>query len=845
MVAFLVRGMGKQEMSLLDRLFYAPTVDPEDARRRRLLNILLMGIAVLMLSMVLVTVVASTAGIARPEQVTTLMRGSLVGLAGVIITYLINRYWSGWIAGSFLLVMLILIPAFSDDPQQVVDGRTLFVFAIPIMMSSVLLRPFASFVVAGFVSVLLILIAIAEQIVPNLIATIGFFAIALVSWLSARSLENALEDLRKVNLELDQRVDERTKDLAQALAREHAEWSKNQAILEGIADGVIVFDGEGKAIVANPAIGRVLSMPSDSIVGSDIQSLMGENVAEEDQEMIIGLLVEQEPNRSSVKFEWGAKTLSVSFAPVRTTPGQVTGTVAVFRDFTHEAEIDRMRSDFVSIVSHELRTPLTSIKGYIDLVLMGAAGTISAQQESFLQIAKSNADRLHVLVSDLLDLSRIESGRVELDIQVVSLPAVIDQVVSSLQKEFGDRDLTLTVDVPVDLPEVLGDPGRISQILMNLLSNAYKYTQEGGVTLQARLDGNALQVDVLDTGVGISTGDREKLFTPFFRAEDSVVRQQTGTGLGLSITKLLIARHGGKLWVESEPGVGSKFSFTLPLPAGLVDGASSPQFDLEAPARLRIAPPPAVSIVPAEYEILIADDEVDVAHLFRHQLERAGYRVRVVTQGSTVVEAARHFRPDLITLDLLMDVDGLSVLKELKADPSTADIPVVIISVISEPRQGLALGAADYLVKPLDEGELLDCIRQVLIPSEDGRRPKILVVDDEIDIVSWLKHFLTYSGYSVREAYDGAHALEAVAAERPDLILLDMAMPRMDGRTTIRKLREQDETRNIPVIVLSANPIDNEAERAHLLHMGVKEFLRKPVTMEQLVAEIQRHLVAR
>jgi PAS domain S-box-containing protein len=834
--------MGKQNMSLLNRLFYVPTKDPEDARRRSLLTILLVGIAALMLAMVLVTVVASIMGLAEQGHVTTLVRGSLFGLAGLIIIYLINRYWSGWIASSLLLLLLILITAFSDDPQQLVDGRTLFVFAIPILMSSVLLRPYASFFLAGFVSILLILIAAAEQIVPNLIATIGFFAIAFVSWLSARSLQNALADLRRVNLELDRRVDERTKDLTEALAREHAEWSKNQAILEGIADGVIVFDVEGKAIVANPAIGRILSMPSDAIVGRDIRSLMGKEVAEDDQAMIISLLAEQELRRLSVKFEWGDKTLSVSFASLGSTLDHVTGTVAVFRDFTHEAQIDRMRSDFVSIVSHELRTPLTSIKGYLDLVLMGAAGTISAQQESFLQIAKSNADRLHVLVSDLLDLSRIESGRVELDIQVVSLPAVIDQVVSSLQKEFDDRDLTLVVDVPVDLPEIFGDPGRISQILMNLLSNAYKYTQEGGATLRARLVRDALQIDVIDTGVGISVEDREKLFTPFFRAEDSIVRQQTGTGLGLSITELLIARHGGKIWVESEPGVGSKFSFTLPLPAGLVDEASLQEVDLEAPTRLRKARQPAASAVSLNYQIMVADDEADVAHLFRHQLERAGYGVTVVTQGSQVVEVARRLRPDLITLDLLMDVDGLSVLKELKAEPSTANIPVVIISVISEPDKGLALGAADYLVKPMDEGELIECIRRVLNHPDDGTRTKILVVDDEIDIVGWLKHFLTHSGYLVMEAYDGVQALEAVAADKPDLVLLDMKMPRMDGRTTIRRLREQEETRNIPVIVLSANPVSNEAERAQLLDMGVKEFLRKPVTMDHLIAEIRRHL---
>jgi DNA-binding response OmpR family regulator len=184
----------------------------------------------------------------------------------------------------------------------------------------------------------------------------------------------------------------------------------------------------------------------------------------------------------------------------------------------------------------------------------------------------------------------------------------------------------------------------------------------------------------------------------------------------------------------------------------------------------------------------------------------------------------------------------LVVLQELQADPSTADIPVVIISVISEPEMGLALGAADYLVKPIDEEELITCIQRLLGQIDAGPRDKILVVDDEVDIVGWLKHFLTHSGYEVMEAYDGIQALEAVAFDKPDLILLDMKMPRMDGRTTIRRLREQQGTRQIPVIVLSANPVTDETERAQLLDMGVKDFLRKPVTPEQLVADIQKHL---
>jgi PAS domain S-box-containing protein len=832
-------------MNLLSQLLEVPSTDPGDARRRKLLNILLVGIAVLMLLLVLVTAIASITGALGREYtgIILLRRGSLIGLAGVAVIFLVNRHVSGWLASSLFLVLLILVSSLSDEPAQLVEGRSLFVFAIPILMASVLLRPYASFIAAGLVSVLLAGIALNAQLVPNLVAYVGFFAIALVSWLAARSLENALEELHETNLELDQRVDERTKDLAEALERERAEASRRQAILEGIADGVIVFDRDGEAVVANPAIGRILDRSSDAIIGSNIARLMGENVVEADLEMLVDLLGGRELNPSSVKINWGDKTLSVSFAPVRATPHHVVGTVAVFRDFTHEAEIDRMKSDFVSIVSHELRTPLTSIKGYLDLVLMGASGPTSKQQESFLQIAKSNTDRLHGLVSDLLDISRMESGKMELDVQVVSLLQVVKQVSNSMRKEFQDRGLTLTVDVPPELPEILGDPARISQILINLLGNAYKYTSEGGAILQVRPGRRALQVDVIDTGVGISLEDQEKLFTPFFRADEQAVRQETGSGLGLTITKSLVEMHGGEMRVTSKPGKGSTFTFTLPRPAGLV--ADQPHRRREPPefaSQTMTIHEAFEAPIPAGPWILVADDEADVAHLFQQQLRRAGYRVTVVNQGSQVAQIARQLKPELITLDLLMDIDGLAVLRDLKSDPNTANIPVVIISVIPEPEEGLAMGAVDYLVKPLDEEELTACINRVLDGQDNGHRSRILVVDDEADIVGWLKHLLTHSGYRVAEAYDGIQALESVAAEKPDLILLDMKMPRMDGRTTLRRLRAEEEYRDIPVIVLSANAVTDDAERRQLVDLGVKEFMNKPVTVEQLTAEIQKHL---
>jgi signal transduction histidine kinase/CheY-like chemotaxis protein len=826
-------------MSLASQLLEVPSADPEDARRRRLLNILLVGTAGLALVTLIAMTVVQLAGIYR-ESASLIYVGCLVILVGNAIILAINRYWSGLLASSLFLLLLTLAFAFNDTPEEVVRGRGLFMFAIPILMASVLLRPYASFIVAGLIGLLISGIELFSlHSLPNVPAIAAFVAIALVSWLSARSLEHALADLRTINRDLDQRVDERTHDLAEALAREHAEASKNQAVLTGIADGVIVFGTDGKAIVANPSIERLLERSSDVIIGTDIETMMGKEVDIVDKETVVALLADQEVPRSSVKFPWGEKTLSVSFAPVRDAADKVTGTVAVFRDFTLEAEVDRMKSDFVSIVSHELRTPLTSIKGYLDLILIGASGPVTKQQKSFLSIARDNAGRLNEMVTDLLDISRIEAGKVDLNVQVVSIPRIVEQVIDSLRKEFQDRKLTVASDMQGDLPEIFGDPNRISQIVFNLLSNACKYTSEGGATVRARLVDDAIQIDVVDTGIGISAGAQEKLFSRFFRVDDPFVRQQPGTGLGLHITRSLVEMHGGRIWLQSKPGTGSTFSFTLPLPVGLVRDAAMKEARKGTPA---VQPEP-ISL-PAGPWILVADDEPDVARLFQLQLEKEGYRVTVVTQGSRVLDIARQLQPELITLDLLMDVDGLTILQQLKADPQTSKIPVVVVSVVPDVGRGLASGAAGYLVKPLQEKELLNCVGQVLGTLSGGTRNKILVVDDEEDIVSWLKHVLTHYGFDVTEAYDGVQALESVATDKPDLVLLDLKMPRLDGRATIRRLREQEETRSLPIIVFTATQLSDEAERDQLLSMGVKEFLHKSVTIERLVSEVQEHLKA-
>jgi len=814
-------------------LLTVPSTDPDDARRRKLLNILLAAVGVLSLVTLLTSLLLSAIGLVNLFETVWLIAATLIMLLSAGIVFILNRFAPGWLASSVFLLVLTVVFAFADEPRQIVEGRSLFLFTIPILVSSVLLRSWASFAAAAINSILISIIALRLGIVPPVPSLIGLFLVALISWLAAHSLEQALKDLRDTNRELDERVSQRTQDLADALARQHAVASHNQAILESIADGVIVFDNEGKAVEANPAITRLLERPADQIIGEDVNWLMEDSMEQADRDKVLDTLVDRESRHANIKLNWGKKTLSASFAPVRGRLGDVIGTVSVFRDFTREAELDRMKNDFISISSHELRTPLTSIRGYLDLVLMGVSGSINPEQRKFLQIVEENTKRLHHLANDLLDISRIESGQIELDSGVVSLSEMVDEVATLFKNQFEEKGLKLVVDVPDDLPEILADPVRVTQVLRNLVSNALKYTRSGSVTIRVHVVAGSIQIDVEDTGIGMSDADLKKLFTRFFRAEDPLVREQGGTGLGLNITRSLVEMHGGKIWVQSKVGVGSTFSVKLPLPGSR---STSPSTSA-AGSGSQTKPGSTRGEAP---HILVADNEPNIAHLFKTELEMQGYHVDVVTKGSDVLSAVNTLKPDVITLDLLMDVDGLSVLKQLKDNPATPNIPAIIISVLSRRGDTLTLGAADYLVKPLDAGELTHAIELVLGPSDDSEPARLLVVDDDPDIRRWLEVALTHDGYEVATARNGAEALEMLSESKPDLILLDLMMPVMDGRQMLEIMRGQEETRDLPVIVLTAVPFESEQERQQILTAGVTKLLHKPVSARQLAEEIAK-----
>jgi len=558
-------------METMRRLWTISSADPDEQRRSWLLNIMLVAIASFALLAIVATAAVTLTGEVGEPGPHILYLGSAATLVGIAIIFAINRFRSGSVASAIFLLFLVGLFAFADEPQEVVDGRSLFLFAIPILMASVLLRPYASFFLAGLSGLVIVVITLTTQeFAPNVPAILGFFAIAVVSWLAARSLERALAELRAINRELDQRVEQRTRDLAAALAREQAEASKNQAILEGIADGVIVFDNTGKAIVANPAITRLVEQPPHRIIGQDIVALMGEQVDASSREMIASLLDEGGLQAPSVRFDWGRKTLSVSVAPVRATPDQVTGTVAVFRDYTREAEVERIKSAFVSMVSHDLRTPLSAIIGYAEMLRESVYGPLSRKQLDAMERIAANAQRQLSMVNNILDQAQIEAGKLTLHIAPFDPHKLLADTESVMGVFTRSKGLELRYQIDADVPAQLpGDQQRLHQIIVNLVNNAIKFTEQGSVTVRVyRPDPQHWALDVTDTGPGISPEAQIYIFEPFRQVDGSITREHTGVGLGLSIVKQLTTLMGGQVKLTSQVGHGSTFTIVLPFTFG-------------------------------------------------------------------------------------------------------------------------------------------------------------------------------------------------------------------------------------------------------------------------------------
>jgi PAS domain S-box-containing protein len=353
-------------------------------------------------------------------------------------------------------------------------------------------------------------------------------------------------------------VSEQSERLGLTLQQREEEISKNLAILSSIADGVVVSDRLGRIRLINPAASEMLDISAASLMGRTMSELPG-----------VPLDMQRAQPNGIQQLQVGERSLHAHFAPVRSTSNEWLGGVVVYHDISREALADRMKTEFIATASHELRTPLTSIRGYVDLLLLGTLGPLSQPQGDFLKVVKNNVARLVELIDDLLDISKADSGEIRLRREPVNVAEVLYEVGESLYSQFAERSISLAIDVQQELPALMADRKRLRQIAVNLVGNACKYTTTGGrVDVLLRNGGDRLRVDVRDTGVGIAESARPHIFTPFYRADNPLRDEVGGTGLGLSITKKLVELHGGEIWFETSEGHGTTFSFTLPIDGG-------------------------------------------------------------------------------------------------------------------------------------------------------------------------------------------------------------------------------------------------------------------------------------
>lgn len=492
-------------------------------------------------------------------------------------------------------------------------------------------------------------------------------------------------------------------------------------------------------------------------------------------------------------------------------------------------EAARLKSEFLANFSHEIRTPLNGILGYCDLLLREEGGRLTPHGRRDLNVIKSNAKTLLALINDILDLSKIEAGRVDVVKEAVDLAGLLDECVATVQETLKGREVAITTQVDPAVAEVVSDSLKLRQVVLNLLSNAAKFTEQGEIQVSASCEENVLVLTVEDTGIGIPPDQLEHIFEKFRQVDGSSTRRAGGTGLGLAIVREVAHILGGTVTVSSVLGRGSCFTVRLP----------------NAPTRdMRHVPTSKASDAPAgegQYvttpSVLVVDDDPIVVRLITGALAEEGFEVFSAGDGVSALQLARSRHPTAIMLDIhLPKLDGWSVLSTLKNDPALASIPVLIISVEEDRAKGFSFGACDYLIKPIDPDRLLQTVRRYIGAIGSG---EVLVVDDDADARALVVRNLKAAGFGCTEARNGEEALLKTRVVNPALVVLDLVMPKLDGFEVLGSLRSSGSS--VPVIVLTGKELSKPEQE--LLRAGLAHVVQKGgQALDSVVAQARRLL---
>ncbi len=639
-----------------------------------------------------------------------------------------------------------------------------------------------------------------------------------------------------------------------------------RALIENASDAIVILDGTGHVQYASQAVQSVLGVSAGSLQGK----LLSDWVDAEDRDRVVELVrrtaqTSGKTPRLEFKLAGSGEGESARFveavAENLLNQPAVRGVVVNLRDVTerrHSAELarqkenaeqaNRAKSQFLANMSHELRTPLNAIIGYSEMLQEEAR---DLGEESFINdLEKIHGAGKHLLalINDVLDLSKIEAGRMDLYLEDFSIKGMIGDVVVTMGALAAKNKNKLEVKLSDNIGDMRADLTKVRQTLFNLLSNACKFTDNGRILLEAdrsTRDGKDwITFRVSDTGIGMTDEQLAKLFEAFTQADASTTRKYGGTGLGLAITRRFCRMMGGDVSVTSRSGEGSVFEVLLP--ATVIDPKPAPVAGVAAKVTKERPSPPAV----ANAKLVLAIDDDPVARdLMRRALAHDGVCVEFAGNGDEGLQRARELRPDVILLDVMMPhKDGWKVLAELKADPELSCIPVVLVTILDNKQMGYALGASEYLVKPVNFERLNEVVQRLQrAPSNGQGRPQgdgsVLVVEDDPSLRELERRTLEKSGWHVEEAANGREAIDSVRKRRPAMIVLDLLMPEMDGFDVIEQLRREPEWRDIPVVVVTAHELSAQ-ERESLKNRVTQVVQKGGYSLEEL-AGIVRESIAR
>ena len=679
----------------------------------------------------------------------------------------------------------------------------------------------------------------------TMIASIAGFLLAIgVGFFMARSIANPITTLKNAAVQIGQgnfetRIDITSRDevgvLAEVVNKMAGDLSKafgsmasrTATIIENLVDGLLVTDNDGTITLTNPALESIFALDGRDLVGQAHRDVFDEKLTD-----LITLSLNSPNEAFSAELELpgdrSGKALATAIldntvSPDSSTPA-VLGSVVIIRDATAEKEVDRMKTDFISMVSHELRTPLTSVLGFTKIIKKRMETVIlpilnleeKKIQRAANQIGKnvdiiiSEGERLTALINDVLDIAKMEAGKTDWNMApLVVSDQVLERAIMATSALFEGKPVKLVKDFEANLPKVEGDADRLIQVVINLISNAVKFTDEGTVTCRTRRVNGEIEVSIVDSGMGIAPNDVPKVFEKFKQVGDTMTDKPKGTGLGLPISMQIVAHHGGRIWATSELGQGSTFLFTLPVMLAPTDeGAASLSKTIDISTLVKQIEDhrdsPVKKLAAAGRKtILVVDDEPHIRELLRQELEARNYVVLEARDGVEAITMVKQERPDLITLDVMMpEITGFDVAAVLKNDPLTVSIPIIIVSIIEDQARGLQLGVDRYLTKPIDTEKLLADVEQLL--SRGSSHKKVLVVDEDVSAVKTMSDIFQAQGYHVSEAANGLELMEKAMSIKPDMIIVNSTLSE-HHLDMVRGLRFEKDMENVLLFFFQEN----------------------------------------